>query len=206
MGSDALAAYGVQGFPRFMGFSVGIAQVLALILVADMLLSYSNTAYGAALNNITNINVFAKNGLVFQSKFLARLNTYGMPSRAACVHAVFILALVTLVPSTTTLTAITNLGVCTAFFLAVLAVFVQSWRTKHYGSLITAALGFFSVGTFFYLTWTTKLGSNTVDRLLYATPILIGIPAGYLMYRWAKKRNSINVEKTCSACRLWTLK
>ncbi len=190
MGSGALATYGVQGFPQFMGFSANIAQILGLILIGDILLSYSNTAYGAALNNITNLNIFAKHGLVFQSKYLAKLNKYGMPSRAAIIHALFILALVTLVPSTTTLVAITVLGVCTTFFFTVLSVFVQSLRTKSYGALIISAIAFISVGTFVYLTWTTKLGADNLTRLLYATPILVGIPAGYLMYRRQKRHSN----------------
>lgn len=187
MGSYALATYGVQGFPKFMGFSATVAQVLALTLVADMLLSYSNTAYGAALNNITNINIFAKNGLVFKSEFLKKLNTYGMPARAAIVHGFIILTLVTLIPSITTLAAVTTLSVCITFCLTTLSVFVESLRRKTYGTLIISAVGFISAVTLLYITWTTKLGDNNLMRLLHAAPIIVGIPAGYLMYRYSKK-------------------
>lgn len=192
MGSTQLAAQGVQAFPFYMGFSTNIANILALILVIDMLFSFINTTYGASLNNITNINLFAKQGLLFQSKFLAKLNSKGMPARAALVHGFFIVLLILFVPDTTTLTAITNLGVCTAFFLTLLAVFVQSWRKKKYSSLIISSLGFISVNTLIYLTWMTKLGNNNFIRLCYAAPILIGIPVGYGMYRWAKNKHRIS--------------
>lgn len=188
MGSGALAGQGVHAFPQYMGFSTNVANFCALVLLIDMMLSFVNTTYGAALNNVTNINIFAKCGLIFQSKFLARLNSVGMPANAALVHGVFILALIALIPSTTTLAAITNLGVCITFFLTLLAVFVQSRRKKMYGSVVMAALGFVSLGILFFLTWTTKLGDTTLERLLYATPVIIGVPAGYLMYYHLKKR------------------
>ena len=188
MGSDALAAYGVSGFPQFMGFSTTTAHIIAYILVGDMLLSYSNTAYGASLNNATNLNIFAQNGLVFQSNFLAKLNAYGMPARTALLNTLLVMGLILLVPNTVTLTAITILGVCVSFLLTLTAVFVQSWRIKAYLSLMIAALGFVSVGILLFLAWTTTLGSNNFDRLLYATPIFIGIPAGYLMYKHTKHK------------------
>lgn len=186
MGGSALAHNGVKMFPQFMGLPQTITYVLAVFLTIDILLSYINTAYGASLNNVTNLNIFAKNGLVFQSKFLAKLNTHGMPAHAALVHAVFIVFLLTFIPNTITLTAITILGVYSAFFLTLLAVLVQSWRKKNYGILCITTLGFASLGMLLFLTWTTQLGADRISRLLYASPIIVGIPAGYLMYRWVK--------------------
>ncbi len=191
MGSDALAKLGVHAFPNFMGFSAPVANILSLLLLIDMLLSFTNTSYGASLNNITNINLLAKQGLLFKSKFLSKLNAQNMPARAAIIHSVFIIALLIFVPNTTTLTAITNIGVCCTLFLTLLAVFVQSLRKKSYGTLAIASTGFISVGTLIYLTWMTKLGSDHLTRLLYATPILVGIPAGYLMYRYVKKNRQV---------------
>ncbi|MFH1832004.1 MAG: APC family permease [bacterium] len=188
MGPDALASQGVQAFPQFMGFAAQAASIIALILLVDMMLSFTNTTYGAALNNITNINVLAKSKLVFQSPFLSKLNTNGMPANAAFIHALFIIVLIILIPSTKTLTAITNLGVCIAFLLTLVAVFVQSWRKKIYGVLVMAAISFFSMGILLFLTWTQNLGNNNWERLIYSTPILIGIPIGYAMYRWSKKK------------------
>lgn len=189
MGSSALAAQGVQAFPKFMGLSAVIAGILALMLLIDMFLSFANTAYGASLNNITNINMLAKSGALFKSKFLARLNGYGMPGNAALIYGILIILLVIFIPSVITLTAITNLGVCSAFFLTILAVFVQSLRTKSYSSLIISSIGFFSVGAFLYLTWTTQMGDDIMWRFIYSAPILLGVPAGYLMYKYSKKQN-----------------
>jgi amino acid transporter len=190
MGSVALATQGVQAFPLFMGFSSRVADIVAVILLVDMMLSFINTSYGASLNNITNINILAKCGLLFNAKFLAKLNKNGMPAHAALVHGVMIIALVLFAPSTITLTAITNLGVCVAFFLTLLAVFVQSLHKKHYVSLAIASIGFVSLGILLYLTWTTKLGDNNWDRILYAMPLIIGLPVGYAMYRRTKKKTA----------------
>lgn len=187
MGGTALAEQGVHAFPHFMGFSAITANILALLLLVDMLLSFTNTAYGASLNNITNLNTLARQGLLFKSNFLAKLNSQHMPANAALIYAAFTIALIVFIPNTTTLTGITNIGVCTTLFLTLLSVFVQSWRKKSYGSLLIAAIGFVSVGALVYLTWMTKLGDNHLTRLFYATPILIGIPVGYAMYRLAKK-------------------
>lgn len=195
MGSQALAQQGVKAFPQFLGLSANITHILALFLIIDMMLSYINTAYGASLNNVTNINIFAKNGLLFQSKFLAKLNKHGMPAHATLVHAILIVLLVVFIPNTITLTALTILGVYSAFFLTLLAVLVQSWRKKSYGILIISTIGFASLGMLLFLTWTTQLGTETMGRLLYATPVIIGIPAGYLMYRWVKKARSNNVSQ-----------
>lgn len=193
MGSDALATHGVQAFPLFMGLSQHIADICAIVLLIDMMLSFMNTSYGASLTNITNINTFAKCGLIFKSKFLAKLNTSGMPANAALIHAVGILGLILLIPSTTTLSAITCLGVCTTFFFTVLAVFVQSLRKKMYGTLAVTIPGFISLGILFFLTWTTKLGDTVGERLFYAAPMLIGIPTGYVMYRFLKGRKKKNI-------------
>ncbi|KKP53607.1 MAG: hypothetical protein UR43_C0004G0148 [candidate division TM6 bacterium GW2011_GWF2_33_332] len=109
MGSVALASQGVHAFPKFMGFSAVTSAIVSSFLLFDMMLSYMNTTYGAALNNITNINIFAKCGLLFRSKFLSKLNASGMPSNAAIVHGILIILLVTCVPSVTILVAITVL-------------------------------------------------------------------------------------------------
>lgn len=199
MGAQALATQGVHALPLFMGLPQPVAHVCALILLGDMTLSYINTSYGASLNNVTNINVLAKSGLLLESGFLAKLNRFGMPANASLVHAVCIFALILFIPSTVVLSALTNLGVCVAFFLTMLAVFVQSWRKKYYGSYIIAALGFVSVFTLFYLNWTTKMGADNFTRMLYAAPIIIGIPAGYLMYRSIKmKYQNIDIKSGVS--------
>jgi APA family basic amino acid/polyamine antiporter len=189
MGGSALATQGVHAFPNFMGFSAATASILATLLLIDMLLSFSNTAYGASLNNITNLNLLARQGLLFKSKFLAKLNTQNMPAHAALVYAAFTIALIVFVPNTITLTAITNIGVCSTLLLTLISVLVQSWNKKSYGSLVIAVFAILSVATLLYLTWMTKLGNTHLTRLLYATPIFIGIPIGYAMYRWAKKIN-----------------
>ncbi len=188
MGSNALTSHGVQAFPYFMGFSKSVADICAIVLLIDMMLSFINTSYGASLNNITNINTFAKCGLIFQSKIFAKLNAAGMPGNAALIHAVGILGLILFIPNTTTLSAITCLGACTTFLFTVLAVFVQSLRKKMYGTLSITILGFISLAILFFLIWTTKLGDTVGERLLYAAPMLIGIPTGYVMYRFLKGR------------------
>ncbi|MFH1832005.1 MAG: APC family permease [bacterium] len=188
MGSQPLAIYGIQASPRFMGFAASAASIIALILLADMMLSFINTSYGAALNNITSINILAKSKLVFLSRFLAKQNARGIPTNAALIHGILIIALVVFIPSTKILTAITNLGICLAFLLTIVAVLVQSWRKKIYGSFLMAGISFISMGALLFLTWTTTLGDNNLERFLHATPILIGIPIGYLMFRWAKKK------------------
>lgn len=198
MGSEALALHGVQAFPLFMGFSSTVANIFALMLLTDMMLSFTNTAYGASLNNITNINILAKCGLTFKSKFLAKLNKNGMPGNAAIIHGLCVLALILFIPNTTTLTAITLLGIYITFFLTLLAVFVESLRQKRYGILSIASIGFFSLGVLIFLTWTTKLGDTTLDRIIYASPLLIGIPVGFLMYRYLKKRNTaLKMQMNC---------
>lgn len=189
MGPDALATYGVHALPKFMGFSAATASLFATLLLADMLLSFTNTGYGASLNNISSINILAKSGLLFNAPWLAKLNKNGMPANAAIIHAFFILALIICVPNTTILTALTNTGVFVAFFLTLMAVFVQSLRARNYGILLIATLGFISITILANFIW-LKLGDTNLMRLLYAMPLIVGIPAGYLMYRQAKKQNS----------------
>jgi ABC-type nitrate/sulfonate/bicarbonate transport system permease component len=64
---------------------------------------------------------------------------------------------------------------------------VESLRRKTYGTLIISAVGFISAVTLLYITWTTKLSDNNLMRLLHTAPIIVGIPVGYLMYRYSKK-------------------
>ncbi len=192
MGLDNLITYGAQSFPQFMGLAPALTSTLLTGIVFAIMISFLNTTYGASLTNIININIMAKKGFLFGSRFLAKTNKRGVAINAIIVHAIVIAIILTCIPNNIgILTAITNLGVSIAFFLTLLSVFRYNLIHKDYPQLIVSMLGFASLSVILYFTWTTAMGTDSnLMRLLYATPILIGMPLGLLMYKLSSRRTA----------------
>jgi len=183
MGVEDLTHLGANSFPLFLGWSPAITKAILATISAAIMISFINTTYGASLTNITNINVMARRGFLFGSSFLAKTLPRGIPVNAVLIHAIGIITLITFIPNTVILGAITNFGVMTAFLLTLMAVFKYNLVNKNYLQLVITSLGFVSLGILLYFTWTTQMGSDNFTRMLYATPILAGIPLGFIMYK-----------------------
>jgi amino acid transporter len=188
MGLDNLVTYGAQAFPQFMGLAPAATSALLSCISFAIMLSFVNTTYGASLGNIININGMAKRGYLFGSNFLAKTTRKGIAVNAIIIHAIAFLLLITLIPNTGILTAVTNFGVSIAFFFTLIAVARYNIQHKDHVQLLITLLGFISLIIILYFTWTTAMGiTDNLIRLMYATPIIIGVPLGLLMYKYLKK-------------------
>lgn len=188
MGLDNLVKYGAQLFPQFMGFGPALTSAILSVILFATMISFFNTAYGASFTNVINISAMAKRGFLFGSKFLSKTTKRGFALNAIIVHAVAFLTLITLIPNTNILTALTNFGVSTAFLLTLIALVRYNVKHKNYLQLCITLLGFISLALIFYFTWTTQMGTDdNLQRLLYAAPVILGIPLGFIMYKMLKK-------------------
>lgn len=192
MGLENLVKYGAQSFPQFMGLAPAITSALLTGILLAIMTSFFNTAYGASLTNIININTMAKKGFLFGSKFLAKTTRKGIAINAIIIHALAYLAVLAVFPNNiSVLTALTNIGVSVAFFLTLIAVIRYNLQHKDYIQLFVALLGFISLAVVLYFTWTTQLGSDgNLMKVIYITPILVGIPLGFVMYKYLKNANA----------------
>ncbi len=136
----------------------------------------------------------AKRGFLFGAKFLSKTTKRGVALNAIILHAIAFLILITLIPNTSILTAITNIGVSITFFLTLIAVVRYNLKHKDYLQLGVASLGFISLIIILYFTWTTAMGTNdNLSRFIYATPIFVGVPLGLMMYKYLKCSQSKKV-------------
>jgi amino acid transporter len=183
MGLENLRTLGAGSFPAFMGLQPIYTKALIAAISAAIMLSFINTTYGASFTNITNISVMARKGFLFGSNFLSKTIGINIPINAVLIHAICIITLITFIPNTVILGAITNFGVMTAFLLTLIAVLRYNFSNKNYIALLITLLSFISLFILLYFTWTTQMGPDNVTRTLYATPILVGIPLGLIMYK-----------------------
>jgi amino acid transporter len=183
MGVENLKAFGAISFPKFLGFGPAITKIIELIIGGAILLSFFNALYGVSLANITNLFNFAEQKTLPGSKHLVRVNKFDRPIYIVFLHGAIALLLVTLIPNAYVWGNLTGLGVMIAFTLTQISVFIYDLKNSCYGSLFITTVGFVSLAVAMYYTC-KGLG------LLYASPVIIGIAAGYAMYKFAKKSNA----------------
>ncbi|MFA6535507.1 MAG: APC family permease [Candidatus Babeliales bacterium] len=189
MGVENLKTLGVSAFPKFLGFSPAVTNVIEALVAYAILLSVVNALYGVSLSNITNMFNFAEQGILPGSKHLMKTNRFGRPVPAVFLHGLIVFILITLIPKVEIWASLTGLGVMTAYTLTQVAVLIYDFKNACFGSLFITILGFSSLAVAGYFTW-TGLGPDQATRLLYASPILIGLVLGYVMYKLTKTRNA----------------
>lgn len=188
MGVENLKTLGVSAFPKFLGFSPAVTGVIETLVAYAILLSVLNALYGVSLSNITNMTNFADQGILPYSKYLTKTNRFGRPIPTVFLHGLIVFALISLIPHVEIWASLTGLGVMTAYALTQVAVFLYDFKNAHFGSLFITILGFSSLAVAGYFTW-MGLGADQITRVLYASPILIGLALGYAMYKLTKSRN-----------------
>lgn len=189
MGLNGLIAQGPIGFPQFMGLGASLTSFLGVGIAGAMILSFANSVFGISLGNITNLHMIAQKRLMIGAQALNPVNQFGRPTIAIIVHAIMLWTLLYLIPGLVTLTAITNIGVTTAFVLTLVALFLTYLKTKNHGQLAITILAFASCGMLVYFSW-ISISPNVMDRFLYIMPLLIGGLVGFVMYKLAQVRVS----------------
>jgi amino acid transporter len=188
MGVDNLIKFGAAEFPRFLGFSPVVAGAIEAFIAFAVLLSFFNALYGVSMANIVNLFNFAQQGVLPGSKHLVKTNRFGRPFYIVLIYALVVLALVTFIPNPDVWAKLTGLGIIIPFTLNQVAVFLYDFRSSSYGSLCLTILGFVSLAVAGVFT-IKSLGSDNLTRLLYASPVLIGLFIGYVLFKMTKNSN-----------------
>ena len=153
-----------------------------------ILLSFFNALYGVSMANIANMFNFSEQGVLPGSQHLLKTNRFGRPLYIVLLHAALIFLLITFIPNADAWSKLTGLGVMTAFTLTQIAVAIYDFKNACYGSLFVTLLGFSSLTVAGFFT-IKSLDPDNIYRLIYASPILIGLLVGYIMFKLSKKQN-----------------
>lgn len=188
MGIENLKAFGAISFPKFLGFGPVVTSIIEAVIGYAILLSFFNALYGVSLANVTNLFNFADKRILPGSEYLVRVNKSDRPIYIAFLHSAIILLLITIIPDAYAWAKLTGLGVMIAFTLTQISVFIYDLKKSLYSSLVMTILGFVSLAVAVYFTW-ENLGDDLLTRLIYASPVIVGLAIGYGIYKLAKKNN-----------------
>lgn len=186
MGLAALSTDGAVAFPRFMGLSPLLANVVTTTIIGSILLSFGNSIFGIALTNITNIFVLAQQGLLPYARALQTVNRFDRPVVAACVHAVIVSALLFFVHELSILAALTNIGVSATLVMTLVAVMRSYVKHRNWVHISFTALGFVSCGVLVYFSW-ISISPDPWARLLYVSPLVIGAVLGLAFIKFKRQ-------------------
>jgi APA family basic amino acid/polyamine antiporter len=189
MGVANVASQEIARFPLFMGLSESTASMLVVCIGGAILLSVCNTIFGASLANIININMLAGKKLIFGKNLLTKTNRYGRPTMAVIIHGLVLWTFLCFITDKNVAFSLTNVGICIAFFVTVLAVLLACLRNRSYFNLAVAVIAFVSCGIASYLSW-VALGDSLVDRLLSIAPLAAGLIVGLGMYAVQKRKTA----------------
>ncbi|MFH1832045.1 MAG: APC family permease [bacterium] len=192
MGAPNLAQYGVQAFPQFLHIkSTAMSSFLGLAFIVTLTINFFNSVYGLLLLNVDNTVCLARKKLIFFDSPLTKLNVYQRPIITTFVHGLIVFLLVTLIPNTSSLASLTNLGIVLSSLLVILAVLKTQIARKLYGASILTLLGILSCLIITYYSW------MDIEKLIYTLPLFFGIALGLVMYSICKKRNTLCSNSSC---------
>ena len=189
MGVHALAQYGPAVFPSYLGFAPGLTGILATGILIAIVFSYMNSLFGVLLANMTNFYVLAKNKLIVGSKELSKTNAWDRPVVAAGLLAGVVWLLAFFIDTLSCAVAMTNVGVSAAFVLTLVAMLLYYKKTNNIKQLLVTLLGCISCGMLIYYSW-MSIDPDATRRLIYASPLAIGLVVGLVLKYLAPKKSS----------------
>lgn len=188
MGPKALAAYGAANFVNYMGISSPfILKLLNVTVLSAIIVAHINAIFGGLVANSAMFCAMAEEKLLFMSGPLSRrMKKTHRPIGTALAHVFGIIFCTVALGNKEILTAMSNLGVLIAFFMAVMALFVvQKKRGERIGQMVSL-LGFGSCAALSYYSW-QAIGVNTMARIVAASPLIIIMILGYVMFQHTQR-------------------
>jgi len=182
MGTENLAKFGAVAFPQFLGFSPAVTSIMQSMIAFFIMFSVFNAFYGVSSMNISNIFSLAKKNFLFGSGILSKTNSNNRPPMAVIAYGLFLFVLVTLIPNMLVMVALTSLGICTAFAMTVIALIITFCQKKDYARMLMSVIALASCAVLLYFGW-MKMGDDTLMRLTNASPVLVGLIVGFVMYK-----------------------
>jgi hypothetical protein len=188
MGPKALAAYGAANFVNYMGIgSPLVLKFLNVTVLSAIIVAHINAIFGGLVANSAMFCAMAEEKLLFMSGPLSRrMKSTHRPIGTALAHVLGIIFCTVALGNKEILTAMSNLGVLIAFFMAVMALFiVQKKRGERIGQMVSL-LGFGSCAVLSYYSW-QAIGVNTMARIVAASPLIIIMVLGYVMFQHTQR-------------------
>jgi len=182
MGVDQLAQFGPVGFPKFLGFGESITSIMQSMIAFFIIFSACNAFYGVSSMNIGNIFCLAKKNVLFGSSSLSKTNANQRPIMAILVYGLGLFGLVTFIPNMLVMTALTGLGICSAFTMTVVALMLTFFKKQDYVRFAMSIIALVSCAIFLYFSW-MLIGQDNMTRLMNASPVLVGALVGFAMYK-----------------------
>lgn len=183
MGTEQLALSGSVNFPQFLGFNHTITTILQTLIVGFILFSVCNAFYGTVSLNVANLFSLSNMKLLPGSVILSKTNSVGRPYIIIALHALALFTLTLLAPNIDVMCVITCMGVATAFFLTLIALFLTFKRRRDYLNMALTMVSFCSYGAIMYFGWMTA-GATQVERFFNVLPVIIGMIIGICLYVW----------------------
>lgn len=181
MGTENLITQGSVNFPQFLGFAPALTALFQGLIVFFILFSVCNAFYGTVSLNINNLFSLTHMRLLPGNTLLTKTNTAGRPYIIVGLHATALFALTLLVNDINVMCVLTCMGVSTAFFLTLVALFLTYKKRNDYLNLAITCVSFCSYATIMYFGWMTA-GATHLERLLHISPMIIGMIIGYALY------------------------
>lgn len=186
MGVDALAQFGPAVFPNYLGFAPALTQALGTGILVAIVFSYMNSLFGVMLGNMSNFYLLVKNRLLVGSAVLSKTNSADRPVMAAVALAGVTWLLAFFIDTLNCAVAMTNVGVSTAFVFTLVALLLFYKKTNNIKQLLVTILGCVSCGMLIYYSW-MSIDPDATQRLVYASPLAIGLVVGLAMKYLAPK-------------------
>lgn len=191
MGPKALKTFGAESFVSYMGLGSPLAtHALNVLIVSAIIAAHINAVFGGMVANSSMFCAMAEDKLVFLSSlFSTRMPKTDRPLGALALHCLGIMFCITVFSGKEVLTAMSNLGVLIAFFMAIASLIVVQQKRNELIGLVVSALGLGSCSVLAYCSWQI-MGISTAARATAAAPLIIIMLLGYIMFLHAKRVQS----------------
>ena len=188
MGTKALKMYGVSAFTSYLGIkSPYTVRMLNSLVGSAIIVAHINAIFGGIVANGSMFCAMAEEKLVFMSRFLStRVAITNRPLGAALAHMGGVVFCVTLLARKDVLNAVSNLGVLIAFFMTIIALLTIQMKKRETMGQIISVLGLGSCTFLAYQSWYI-IGVNHWERFLTASPLIIIMLLGYVMFLHARR-------------------
>ncbi len=181
MGPTELARQGASAFAEFIPFAYLRTLLRLLIPLASSLTLFAAAAGLMNVNGVM-IHALAEQNLLHFSEVLSRQTAAHRPWVTLVLSGTISFVIATVIPSISIIGNICNLGVFLAFVLPLVSLIIlqvkqgRSAQVPVSGTALLMIIGL--VGYSIVI-----LGSNTVERLLYASPLMVFLFLGGLLYK-----------------------
>lgn len=190
IGVNDLGLHGPIVFPSYLGFAPAVTNALVWGVLIAIAFSYMNSLFGVLLGNMTNLHMIVKNKLIAAPAALSMTNKNERPVAVAGLLAVVVWCMAWFIDFEAGAVALTNVGVSTAFVLTLVAMLLYYWKKRNVVQIFVTMLGCASCAMLIYFSW-MRISPNEIERLMYASPLLIGLVFGLLLKYCAPTKKAV---------------